>query len=70
VKPTYAVATCGDKWKGGQDQLGAHLLNRLARQGIKLLRTDKVGDVVFTTDGQSLDVQTFPALAPKGARAP
>ncbi|MFH2010736.1 MAG: MBL fold metallo-hydrolase [bacterium] len=59
VRPRFAVASCGDTWQGW-DRVPSSLLHSLARRKIRLLRTDRDGDVLFLTDGVGLDVDTQP----------
>lgn len=61
VRPRYAVATCGDYDGRWHRPFGAVLRN-LRRRRVRLLRTDRHGDIVFRTDGRRLKVQTFPEL--------
>lgn len=63
VRPRYAVATCGDTWHGRNDRLPRSLFQRLRRFRVRLYRTDRHGDVEFSTDGRSLKVKHFPKLA-------
>lgn len=62
VRPRYAVATVGDEGPGREDRLSARILRDLRRRRVKLLRSDRDGDVVFHTDGRRLRVQTLPEL--------
>ena len=62
VRPTYAVATLGDRWKKRYDELPLTLLGRLKRRHIKLFRTDLDGDIEFISDGVHLRVETHPEL--------
>lgn len=62
VRPRYAVATLGDRWGHKRDYLQPKVVRLLARHKARLLRTDRDGDIVFTTDGQSLKVERFPKL--------
>lgn len=62
VRPRYAVASCGDydgRWRAPI----ADLVKRLRKRRVKLLRTDRHGDIVFRTDGRSLSVRYYPALS-------
>lgn len=74
VRPQFAVASLGAKWKKRFDALPNPMRRQLARRRIKLLRTDQDGDVVFISDGKTLTVETYPELtlmpdwAPKWAK--
>jgi competence protein ComEC len=59
VRPRFAVATCGDSF-GRMRKLPPALLERLKRHKVKLLRTDRHGDVEFETDGSRLRWETHP----------
>lgn len=61
VGPQFAVASCGLYRRGRSSQPRPALLARLKKHGVRLLRTDRQGDVVFETDGQRLRVRTEPA---------
>lgn len=61
VRPRYAVATCGE-YDGRVRAPWPDLVRRLRRRRIRLLRTDRHGDVVVRTDGHRIRVQTFPEL--------
>ncbi len=52
VKPTYAVILTGRHNSYGHPSL--RIIRRLERLGIKILRTDKDGDIVFISDGQKI----------------
>lgn len=52
VKPTYAVISCG----AGNDYGYPHAVTLQKLRGIQLFRTDLNGDVVFETDGESIQV--------------
>lgn len=62
VRPRYALASLGAKWRKGFDRLPSRVQRMLARHRIKLLRTDRDGDVVFVSDGETLRVETHPKL--------
>lgn len=52
MRPTYAVISCG-----GQNSYGhpmGEVLSRLEDEGITVLRTDLLGEIVFETDGHDL----------------
>jgi competence protein ComEC len=55
VKPRYAVATCCDR---PYYRLKRSLRRRLAKSRVKLLKTDKHRDVMFRTDGETLEVES------------
>jgi beta-lactamase superfamily II metal-dependent hydrolase len=61
VAPRYAVASCGYYRRGLSSQPRPALLARLKKRGVRLLRTDRQGDIVFETDGRRLLVRTEPA---------
>ena len=54
VNPEYAVIMCGADNDYGHPH--EQTLDRLAKRGIGLYRTDINGTIVMTTDGQSIDV--------------
>lgn len=56
ARPEYAVISCGKN----NDYRHPHkqTLNHLQKVGAKVLRTDKLGDIVFTTEGNTLTVRT------------
>jgi competence protein ComEC len=56
VKPSYAVISVGR----GNDYGHPHeeLLSRLSEAGIKVYRTDESGTMVFTADGDNIEVKT------------
>ena len=56
VMPQYAVITCGADNRYGHPH--QEVVNRLKRQNIQSYRTDASGDIVFTTDGTNLTVET------------
>jgi competence protein ComEC len=60
VSPAVAVISCGVRNRFGHPH--APTLDTLAQAGARVLRTDRAGSVVVTTDGHSLDVRT---LAPE-----
>ncbi len=62
VRPRFAVASLGAKWRKGFDSLPKRVGRFLSRRGIRLLRTDRDGDVVFVSDGETLTVETHPKL--------
>lgn len=56
VNPKYAVISVG----AGNDYNHPHksTLDKFNKKGVKVLRTDEKGTIVFSTDGQSIDVKT------------
>jgi competence protein ComEC len=56
VSPAVAVISCGVRNRFGHPD--ARTLDTLAGAGALVLRTDRDGSVVVTTDGRSLDVRT------------
>jgi len=70
VRPRVAVASLGAKWKKRFDALPRTIRRQLARRRIRLFRTDRDGDVVFTSDGETLTVETHPLLTLMPAWAP
>jgi competence protein ComEC len=57
VGPRFAVISCGVRNRFGHPH--EPTLVALERTGAKVLRTDRHGSVVVTTDGRSLDVRTL-----------
>ncbi|MCX7780697.1 MAG: hypothetical protein N2491_07255 [Negativicutes bacterium] len=57
LKPQYAVISAGAGNKYGHPH--AETIERLKQAGVNLLRTDKQGAIVFTTDGASLSVEPY-----------
>lgn len=57
VSPSYAVVSVGANNKFGHPH--KEVLERLAKNQIKVFRTDQLGAIIFTCDGQRLDVDTF-----------
>lgn len=57
VSPSLAVISCGVRNRFGHPH--APTLETLDRAGVRVLRTDRHGSVVVTTDGRSLDVKTM-----------
>ncbi len=57
VKPSVAVISCGVRNRYGHPH--ERTLAALADAGARVLRTDRDGSVVVTTDGRSLDVRTI-----------
>ncbi len=57
VSPRVAVISCGVRNRFGHPHPST--LDTLARAGVRVLRTDREGSVVVTTDGSSLDVRTM-----------
>lgn len=62
VRPRWAIASCGDRWGRRWDHLKPSLYARLSRVGAQLLRTDRHGDIIVTTDGVRLEVRFDRAL--------
>lgn len=56
VSPQYAVITCGDGQKYGHPH--DEVLERLEAVGAVYYRANLHGDIVFTTDGETLTVET------------
>ncbi|MGI5921791.1 MAG: ComEC/Rec2 family competence protein [Syntrophomonadaceae bacterium] len=56
VKPEYAVIMLGKDNSYGHPH--KETLSRLSKAGIKILRTDKNGNIVISTDGEIIDVKT------------
>lgn len=54
ISPTYAVISVGEDNKYGHPNQS--ILQRLFERGIKLFRTDEIGDITIKTDGQNLTV--------------
>lgn len=59
VDPEVAVISCGVRNRFGHPHPST--LATLARAQVRVLRTDRVGSVVVTTDGRSLDVRAASA---------
>jgi competence protein ComEC len=57
VAPRVAVISCGVRNRFGHPHPST--VETLARSGARVLRTDRHGSVVVTTDGHSLDVRTM-----------
>lgn len=57
VSPSVAVISCGVRNRFGHPHPST--LYALGRAGARVLRTDRDGSVVITTDGRSLDVRTM-----------
>lgn len=57
VRPELAVVSCGVRNRFGHPH--PTTLDVLARAGVRVLRTDRAGSVVVTTDGRSLDVRAM-----------
>ena len=57
VAPKYAVISAGAYNRFGHPH--PEILQRLAEKQISIYRTDQQGAVVFTTDGEKLDVESF-----------
>jgi len=56
VTPEYAVISCGRDNKYGHPH--QETLARLKAAGAEIYRTDEVGDILFSSNGQTLTVQT------------
>jgi len=56
VKPKYAVISVGENNKFGHPSL--RVLKNLEKVNAQILRTDQMGDIIFTTDGEKLEWQT------------
>lgn len=56
VKPEYAVISLGADNEYHHPHQAT--LNKLEKAGVNILRTDKRGTIVFTTDGKDLEVET------------
>ncbi|WP_227765458.1 ComEC/Rec2 family competence protein [Zhaonella formicivorans] len=56
VKPRYAVITVGKDNEYGHPH--RQTLSRLKKVGARILRTDEVGHIVFTSDGAKISVTT------------
>jgi competence protein ComEC len=67
VAPRVAVVSVGEANSFGQP--AEMIIERYARDGIRLLRTDRDGAVTTLADGQSISVHTFaeehPQLNPR-----
>lgn len=59
VKPTYAVISVG---KNSYGHPTAETLNRLKSGKVNVFRTDKQGNIIATTNGNSLSFNTKPAV--------
>ena len=56
VDPTYAIVTAGKNNKNGHPHI--ETLKAIFNRNIKLFRTDEQGTVVFTSDGNTISVNT------------
>ncbi len=56
VDPTYAVITCGAENAYGHPH--KEIVKRLEKQGVPYYRSDVFGDIVITSDGEKLTIQT------------
>lgn len=72
VQPTWALISCGVGNRYGHP--GEETMARLEGQGVQVLRTDTMGDLVVESDGQTLKVSASgkqgPAEAPAMVRTP
>lgn len=57
VRPSTVVLSCGVRNRFGHPH--AETVNRLLRAGVALARTDRMGSVVWETDGERVTVRTF-----------
>jgi competence protein ComEC len=66
ARPTFAVVSAG------LDNLYRHphpdVMARLEQRNVRVLRTDRGGQIRFLTDGKHLDVTAFRGLRPIDAR--
>ena len=53
INPKYAVISCGRDNKYGHPDLS--LIERLKSRNIKVLRTDKMGSIILSSDGRKAD---------------
>jgi competence protein ComEC len=65
VAPSVAVISCGVRNRFGHPH--PNTLATLTSAGVRVLRTDRHGSVVVTTDGTSLDVRSMSAAEPSEA---
>lgn len=56
IKPEYGVISAGKDNKFGHPTL--RVLKNLSTVGAQILRTDKIGDIIFTTNGEKLNIKT------------
>ena len=56
VKPEYAAISCG--YSDKDDYPADGTIETLGSAGVKVLRTDEDGTIVFRSDGQSIEVST------------
>lgn len=54
VRPKYGVISSGRGNKFGHPSF--RVLYNLEKAGVEILRTDKMGDIIFTTDGNNLEL--------------
>ncbi len=54
VKPAYAIVSVGENKFGLPSR---RIINRLKRAGAEVLQTDKFGEIVFISDGQTLQLR-------------
>jgi competence protein ComEC len=57
INPKICVISCG--WKSRYQFPHPEVLQRYARHGCRIYRTDIHGAVTFITDGQELDVRPY-----------
>ena len=53
VSPEYAVALCGDN--NTYAHPAGEIIYKLDIMGIRLLRTDRDGDIIFVCDGENIE---------------
>jgi competence protein ComEC len=57
VSPQYAVITCGTDNEYSHPH--KETIEKLKRAGVKIYRTDENGNIAFSSDGNSLKIETF-----------
>lgn len=62
VTPEYAVISVGSNSYGHPDN---ETLRRLGGTGAEVLRTDKLGTITMTTDGDSISLETTKGIIEK-----
>jgi len=60
VMPEFAVICVGKGNEYGHPH--KEILNRLFEAGIKVYRTDESGNIIFSTDGEKFEVETFNSM--------